>query len=132
MDKRYVNTTQGVALIENDCFKYSESSCNPRFPHLIEITREDSGNGNPFEEESKEHTLYIGSGRSYKKGSTKNDKGFLVDSRIVALQGGLKGIKTNDKIKIEAYGYVENGYVVDVQIYMRGRGTNIYWDYERV
>lgn len=118
---------------DNDCFEYDEHTCNPRWPHKVVISREISENDNPWgEDELTEEVLYQGNCRSYRKSLTSYKENVLTNVRMLSIKGALKGLKTNDIVKVDRFGYKEVGYVKDVNIYMNGRGTTIEWDYERV
>lgn len=116
----------------NDCFKYEEHPCNPRWPHSVVIYREEVGGNVWNEEDAKTVVVYEGACRSYKKSFTTAKGGVLTNVRMLSIKGFIQGIRTNDIVEVDKFGYKESGFIKDVNAYMNGRGMTIEWDYERV
>lgn len=113
------------------CFEFDEHECNPRWPHSVVIYREELSD-NPWDDGEHTVVLYKGACRSYKKSLTSFKDTILTNVRMLSIKGLIKGLKTNDRIKVSKYGYVEEGYLKDASPYMKGRGMTIEWDYDRV
>lgn len=118
----------------NDCYDYKESRCNPRWPHYVEIYRESvSGNGNPhIDDDTFMLVLYKGKCRSYRKSGSSYKTEVLTKVRALSIPGYPSGIEINDRVRIQKYDMIEEGYVTDVSPRMNKRGTTIEWDYEAI
>ncbi len=116
----------------NECFKYDEHPCNPRWPHTVVIYREEAGDNVWDEENTKIKVLYKGSCRSYRKSLTTAKGGVLTNIRMLSIKGFIQDLRTNDIVEVDKFGYKEEGFIKDVNAYMNGRGMTIEWDYERV
>lgn len=116
---------------KDHCYPYDEDKCNPRWPHNVVITREGE-NDNPWDTSDNEVVVYKGACRSYRKSSGGYKDKVLTNTRMLSIKGFIAGLQVNDKVSIDKYGYKEEGYIRDVNTYMRGRGMTIEWDYERV
>lgn len=103
------------------------SSVNPRFPHILTISRATATarRDDPFVSPSFD-TLYYGECRSYKNVATKTRDGVLVSDYVIAMPRADFAILPGDILLVEANNRTMDGVVVDSQT--TNFGTNIWWN----
>ena len=126
------------------------STANPRFPHMLTLTRvtvvnpgddpfAPPVNDDPFaeqgaspsvssadEQEMAVETIYEGECRSYRNVVTKTRDGVLVSDYVIAMPRADFAILPGDKVSVVANNRSMEGVVVDSQT--TNLGTNIWWN----
>lgn len=114
---------------------------NPRYPHIVRITRKEVGEGiedNPFSRdvEPVDIVLYEGPGRSYTDTTTEGDKNVDENKRKASIPvrydewGAGKCPLDGDTIEVAVGNNVERGMIKDCE--PDNNRTVVYWKFRRV
>lgn len=109
-----------------------EAINNPRFPHVITITRR-TYTDDPFSDTYQDEVLYHGKGRSYTDTTTTGDAQVIANRRKISIPVRFDAwegpVMAGDLVDIQMGAIHEYGLVTDFE--PDNNRSVIYWDYTR-